>query len=609
MSGRRRKHLSPSLFPFLAVLVCTLGTLILLLALVAENSKESAEQAAIEEADAARKKAIPPPVDTGKLTEVNAAELLEEEQFRVEQLVAFREQQTANVEDRRDKLAHLEDHVSRLRDDLKRLSDEVKFVAGPDTTNVIDRSAIELVKKQIEQEIATVKQLQSTTNDATPRIVIVPHQGPNGTSRRPIYVECLADGVTIWPEGVKITTLQLNESRTGANPLDAALRTIRLHALQEWGDVASPYPLLVVRPEGIDAYHAASFAIQDWDDQYGYELISSEAKLSFNTPDAALKSRVEKAVRDAMIRQHGRHQLAARGGGSGRRLPTLSAAELDRQGSATGVRVHRDQFDLPNGSITGSRFPSGQSSTQGFGPHQEYGGQGNQSSAYRQMDRHLRSAANEIAGSEQGGQDTGDSETGELTPPEQQGTKNPSGDTQSLSAAHDVGQGTDGSQMQAQSADANSGASPTNGAPPPQMAGQPAASPDATSRSQPSPEMVQRQGRDWALPDSVAKSHGNKIIRTIQVVCYPDQFLLLPSRTGGATELFGFSDGRVDRATLELATAIRDRVKNWGAALPGGRWQPRLEVQVKAQGEARFHQLRTLMNGSGVEVVRRRGNE
>ncbi len=34
MSGRRRKTLSPTLFPFLAVLVCTLGTLILLLALV-----------------------------------------------------------------------------------------------------------------------------------------------------------------------------------------------------------------------------------------------------------------------------------------------------------------------------------------------------------------------------------------------------------------------------------------------------------------------------------------------------------------------------------------------------------------------------------------------
>ena len=44
MSGRRRTTLAPSLFPFLAVLVCTLGTLILLLALVAQNATETAEQ-------------------------------------------------------------------------------------------------------------------------------------------------------------------------------------------------------------------------------------------------------------------------------------------------------------------------------------------------------------------------------------------------------------------------------------------------------------------------------------------------------------------------------------------------------------------------------------
>ena len=46
MSRRDRKGLSPSLFPFLAVLVCTLGTLILLLALVAQNATNAAEQTA-----------------------------------------------------------------------------------------------------------------------------------------------------------------------------------------------------------------------------------------------------------------------------------------------------------------------------------------------------------------------------------------------------------------------------------------------------------------------------------------------------------------------------------------------------------------------------------
>ena len=39
-------------------------------------------------------------------------------------------------------------------------------------------------------------------------------------------------------------------------------------------------------------------------------------------------------------------------------------------------------------------------------------------------------------------------------------------------------------------------------------------------------------------------------------------------RLGGATEMFGFSDGDVDRATLELATAVRDRIERWGRHFP-----------------------------------------
>ena len=58
---RRRPGLSPSLFPFLAVLVCTLGTLILLLALVAQNATDAAEQQKAGEAAklAASEHAVP----------------------------------------------------------------------------------------------------------------------------------------------------------------------------------------------------------------------------------------------------------------------------------------------------------------------------------------------------------------------------------------------------------------------------------------------------------------------------------------------------------------------------------------------------------------------
>ena len=123
--------------------------------------------------------------------------------------------------------------------------------------------------------------------------------------------------------------------------------------------------------------------------------------------------------------------------------------------------------------------------------------------------------------------------------------------------------------------------------------------PSSTEKTQ---SLVRREGTDWALPKSVAVSHGTAIVRTIKVKCYPDRFELPAPRTGGRLEMFGFSDGDISRATMELATAIRDRIVRWGAALPGGRWQPRLDVEIMPRGDQRFHQLRMLMTGSGVDV-------
>ena len=75
MSRRDRQGLSPSLFPFLAVLVCTLGTLILLLALVAQNATDSAQHAALDEPPTE-----PNPQPNG-LTAKTVEAMLEEEIF------------------------------------------------------------------------------------------------------------------------------------------------------------------------------------------------------------------------------------------------------------------------------------------------------------------------------------------------------------------------------------------------------------------------------------------------------------------------------------------------------------------------------------------------
>ncbi len=696
MSRRRRQGLSPSLFPFLAVLVCTLGTLILLLALVAQNATETAEQNAraqsrVAEAKLKAAEALPA---IPRMTAKAAESMISEQRFRVEQLIAFRDKQTADLEQRRDQLTHMEDHLERLRQKLKRLSDEVDNAMGETSVPEIDDQIVAKLHASIDAERAAIEQIRSDSANKTPRVVIVPHKGPNGTDRRPVYLECDAQGVTIWPEGSRITVAQLEDSTPSANPLDAALRAVRYHTMQNYGDTTPPYPLLVVRPDGIETYGAARKAMLDWDDQFGYELVPAEVKLAFAKPDSNLKQRVEIAIREAAARQYARSAIvrrATRGSGtggsthrSGGRMPTLSAATLDRAGRASGFRSAADDYRAGSSQLgrspytrsppptAGSRYASQNDAYSSAGAYNGSYANMDPSASTRELADQMRNAAKEMR--EQQASSTGqsglggDSSGGEQdaendrpwgsdqnkkaqdttasngmaqaasNPNEGQSREELNGES-SLTAEQSGGSQSD-TQTQAASPQAHSLQAPSQSGTSQQSASQHAAgsggpNPSGTHSSAlttsqtdphnrsteqqqtaavpaqvslnatPRSDLVRRQGRDWALPPNMAGMRGNSIVRTIRVQCYSDRLVLLPPSTGGATEMFGFSDGDLDRATLELATAVRDRIDRWGASLPGGRWQPRLEVQVAPGGESRFHQLRSLMSGSGVEVTGR----
>lgn len=729
MSRRRRQGLSPSLFPFLAVLVCTLGTLILLLALVAQNATDAAEQNARAERLAQQQTEEPAPDYPQRLTAEAVEELLDEERFRVAQLVAFRDEQTADLEERRDQLTHVEDHLARLRKRLKQLNNEVGLATGDTKAEQeIDQQMLITLQKQLEAEKKAVEELKAESKNKAPKVVIVPHKGPNGTDRRPVYLECDSTGVTILPEASKITMEQLESSSYSANPLDAALRVIRMHAMREYGDPVPPYPLLVVRPDGIDAYAAARRAMRDWDDQFGYELVPDHVELAFAKPDPGLKARVDFAIREAAAHQSAL-EMVARGGGRGgggsfapgrvsgtRRLPTLSAASLDRDGRANGFRSHRDNAyagqQWNRGPYVGSTPYTRQSGASNFS-QQDAGAAARDWAAKMQSAAEEMRAANNDSSGNQGSQTRGSTMQGAgLSNPAGQGLLDPQGSqadamksitggipsyaphpnqsnlgynaangqyrqnpyaagaTQKQSsrtdelrpgsaafdgrhsgneqrsaqpssgglemppqgrggtgkrsqfaeqgvlseAEQDRGAGTatnqatqaqtvgtGGTQSSGRESSQPSAASSTNQIADQQpQSGAPAISADMSPRPQ-----LRRGGKDWAIPKSIAGIHGNSIVRTIRVECYSDRFVLLAPGSGGATEVFGFSNGDVERATMQLASAVHDRIERWGPALPGGRWEPRMDVMVKPRGDVRFHQLRTLMRDSGVEVVGR----
>ena len=308
--SRRRNELAPTLFPFLAVLVCTLGTLILFLALVAQNATEAAQQDVAESVPAGDEDDRP--VATG-MTAEQAERLVAEGKFRVEQLVSYRVEQTAEIEEQRDRLTHLDEHLDRLRQKLRRLREEVEAATSTSQEPAASRDEILLLKRQIESETEELRRLEAERENREPRIVIVPprraerDRSPSGLSR--MYGD---DALTIWPEGTRISFDQLLASTPAANPLDDALRIIRHHAMQRYGDASPPYPLLVVRPDGIDTYAAARRAMTDWDDQFGYELVPAATELAFPEPDLALRDRIERAVAEAVRGQQALHRRERR---------------------------------------------------------------------------------------------------------------------------------------------------------------------------------------------------------------------------------------------------------------------------------------------------------
>ena len=673
MSGGRRSKLSPSLFPFLAVLICTLGTLILLLALVAEKATDAAAVASASAAETTPTEPTRP-----GMAAIAAASMIEEEEFRVAQLVSVRRAQTDDIEQRRGKLAHVEEHTRRLTDELKRLSDEVDRATKLDRSeNEITDEQLAILKQEIEIEEREIAEKLAEAGTRKPRVIIVPHKGPNGTDRRPVYLECTGDELVIWPEEVRISIDQLKQSNTGANPIESALRVIRNHAMTQYGDSAPPYPLLIVRPDGILTYATARGAMKEYDDQFGYELVPTDVELATSKPDTNLKKKIDRAITEAIANQTRLERIAKRNNiGSGRRLPVLSAAALDRQGRSSGYRkLGRDEQNLYTEQANDARsiarsYADDRAKSRNQSPSVTYGNSNNYGkpsaqvsgnthpggidpAMYQKWSEDMRQAASELSGSSldgsgafdeagnprslmdsyiQGnrGKDNSngrsvdfnnefadsDGNTNQVQQPNGlSGTSDESGKGKKPNQnPYTASGGTPGA------AQPNSGSSPNTSSPnnasqrdsaqqtdsqDPQSTESDSQEPppeNSYSRT-PTKDLAKPGSPGWALPRDVAQSHGNEILRTIRVESRKDRFVLLPGDRRSSPEMFGVFDRNAWRASLELATAIRDRVDHWGAALPGGRWQPVLEVDVKPGGEVRFQQLQTILQESGVKVV------
>ncbi len=354
-SKRRGDSTAPALFPFLAVLLCTIGALVLILVLTVANSHASAKREAEETMTDIK--------DTSDVMQVVS-----------EELEAQREDLKSKVERRRRDLADIEDHIARLTKTLEQLASKFERIQSETSKTEVASSekkeTVAELRREIDQKKKELIDEIEKQKKRKPAFAVIPYVGANGTSRRPVYLECTKDGVVIQPEGLLISLNDLKPPFGPGNPLDAALRVLRLTYQQKdstFGITQPPYPLLIVRPDGIQTYALAREAMSGWDDQFGYELVDKGMELKFPPSPAGLKEQLTSTVELAKRRQQALIASMPR-----RVVPQEMEDSWDVIDASNGKQPSGGSNSKGSGTIIGSNAETGSGLSAGNATQQEW---------------------------------------------------------------------------------------------------------------------------------------------------------------------------------------------------------------------------------------------
>ncbi len=291
-----------SLFPFLAVLLCTMGALLVVLVAMTRSARTTALRRAEAQSQ-------PPVVDI----DLTAKKEIDDVNRFVSQIDQIKREALQKLHEDQQRMSHLEDHMRRLQDQLEKLRVATAELEALEGEHYDDREQAEREVERLQQLIASMREaIESLKQEQTTKkrsYALVPYEGPHGTTRRPIYLECRQGEIVLQPEGVRITRDDLRPPLGAGNPLASALRAardhmIRLHPEEGQNGDTEPYPLIVVRPSGAAIYGIAQRAIHSSDFQFGYELVEEDWELKYPAADPQLALVEQRAIEQARIRQY-----------------------------------------------------------------------------------------------------------------------------------------------------------------------------------------------------------------------------------------------------------------------------------------------------------------
>ncbi len=358
MARSQRTSNPVTLFPFLAVLLCTIGALVLMLVVVSAGIRKDAVATAKQRSDAVAKSlhstelvGVEPATDqspvespsamTPLLTvqEPTADQRSIDPMFAVEprpspikeaspgmladiaDLSRVARKLEADVATRAQRLQSVSVKTHALQKQLRTVKAQqddlqLQIIRTASQRTKLEESTGEL-RVENQQIIEWLDESRKLIDEHKNQLVspvhsIVPYDGQTGTVRRPIIIECVDEVVRFEAEQVEIPMAVLQKFSPEQNPLASGVTALFRYwmAKEQVADPGrqprKPYALILVRPSGAEAFSSAVFALDELVGDFGYELVETDFlyEVPETTADAVRECRaaVEAEIRRGPIR-------------------------------------------------------------------------------------------------------------------------------------------------------------------------------------------------------------------------------------------------------------------------------------------------------------------
>ena len=366
--ARKQHHNSISLFPFLAVLVCAMGSLILLLLVMTRKirQEQNLERDRVQIALAVSLPVAKP--DRSK----EIADL--ESQTGVMQQAVIdgktrRDALRAGVNEQRQQLQTIQIELETLQRQLtdttettalsgiesalkgtrqltakeaallRQLDESEKALlqkhqqltraeaASRKAALVLQEKNSALISLRAQVQDAQIK-LQSTSGTAT----LLEFSNSTGTTRTPIVIDVTEKGFEILPNGIRISPKDMEGFPVRDNPLLSAVLTAHRHRTRN-SLTDEPYVLLLVRPEGCLSFYGAQRVLAESHIHYGYELLEPDHRIVAGEADPGELPVVQTAMDDAFKRRENLYSklMAIAQQGTGQSAGTSDSGGANRE--------------------------------------------------------------------------------------------------------------------------------------------------------------------------------------------------------------------------------------------------------------------------------------